>query len=151
MTWWLRLTKMEALNQYFVMIFGIIVLQVQHVAHLILEQGLRILFLADGVRAVSWHKFDIANKFLKTLTLHWISALGGCSMSKLSGDVTAVSFLIRYCLDFGIPPNNIFSTPDTIDFLTSRASTTKQTGIFLGKIQRIADTATALSNNMFWQ
>ncbi|ERB64128.1 hypothetical protein N779_17195 [Vibrio coralliilyticus OCN008] len=106
---------------------------------------------ADGVRAVSWHKFDIANKFLKTLTLHWISALGGCSMSKLSGDVTAVSFLIRYCLDFGIPPNNIFSTPDTIDFLTSRASTTKQTGIFLGKIQRIADTATALSNNMFWQ
>ncbi|MFW1483244.1 hypothetical protein ACEV9B_13500 [Vibrio parahaemolyticus] len=105
----------------------------------------------DEVRVESRHKFDIANEFLKTLTLHWISALGGCSMSKLNGDVTAVSFLIRYCLDCGIPPKNIFSTPDAIDFLTSRASTTKQTGLWLGKIQRIADTATALSNNMFWQ
>ncbi|AXN29764.1 hypothetical protein DVV14_00010 [Vibrio coralliilyticus] len=105
----------------------------------------------DGVRVESRHQTDIANEFLKTLTLHWISALGGCSMSKLNGDVTAVSFLIRYCLDSGIPAKNIFSTPDAIDFLTSRVSTTKQIGLWLGKIQRIADTATALSNNMFWQ
>lgn len=106
---------------------------------------------ADGGRVESKHKFDVANEFLKTLTLHWISAVGGCSMSKLNGDVTAVSFLIRYCLDCGIPPKNILSTPDAIDFLTSRATTTKQTGLLLGKIQRIADTATSLSSNMFWQ
>ncbi len=101
-------------------------------------------------RVASKHRSDIANEFLKTLTLHWISAVGGCSMSKLNGDVTAVSFLIRYCLDCGIPPKNLFSTPDAIDFLTSRASTTKQAGLLLGKIQRIADTATTLSNNVFW-
>lgn len=106
---------------------------------------------ADGGRVESRHKFDVANEFIKILTLYWISAVGGCSMSKLNGDVTAVSFLIRYCLDCGISPKNIFSTPDAIDFLTSRASTTKQTGLLLGKIQRIADTATALSSNMFWQ
>ena len=105
----------------------------------------------DEVRVESKYNFNIANEFLKILSLHWISALGGCSMSKLNGDVTALSFLIRYCLDCGIPSKNIFSTPEAIDFLTSRVSTTKQTGLLLGKIQRIADTATALSNNTFWQ
>lgn len=105
----------------------------------------------DGVKLASKNSLNIANEFLKTLTLHWISALGGCSMSKLNGDVTAISFLVRYCSDREIAPENIFSTPDAIDFLTSRASTTKQVGLFLGKIQRIADTATVLSNNRFWQ
>jgi len=105
----------------------------------------------DGVKLASKNSLNIANEFLKTLTLHWISALGGCSMSKLNGDVTAISFLVRYCSDSGIPPEKIFSTADAIDFLTSRASTTKQVGLFLGKIQRIADTATVLSNNRFWQ
>ncbi len=105
----------------------------------------------DGVKLASKNSLNIANDFLKTLTLHWISALGGCSMSKLNGDVTAISFLVRYCSDREIPPENIFSTPDAIDFLTSRASTTKQVGLFLGKIQRISDTATVLSNNRFWQ
>ncbi|WP_141103623.1 hypothetical protein [Cobetia sp. QF-1] len=105
----------------------------------------------DGVKPARTHRSDIANEFLKILTLHWISALGGCSMSKLNGDVTAISFLVRYCSDREISPKKIFSTPDAIDFLTSRASTTKQAGLFLGKIQRIADTATVLSNNIFWQ
>ncbi|WP_305451209.1 hypothetical protein [Neptunomonas phycophila] len=105
----------------------------------------------DGVKLANKNSLNIANEFLKTLTLHWISALGGCSMSKLRGDVTAISFLVRYCSDREIPPENIFSTPDAIDFLTSRASTTKQVGLLLGKIQRIADTATVLSNNRFWQ
>ena len=105
----------------------------------------------DGVKAASKNSSDNANEFLKIFTLHWISALGGCSMSKLNGDVTAISFLIRYCADREILLENIFSTPDSIDFLTSRASTIKQIGLFLGKIQRIADTATVLSNNRFWQ
>ena len=106
---------------------------------------------AVGDRTANEYRFDIANDFLKTLTLHWISALGGCSMSKLNGDVTAVSFLIRYCLESDTSPKNIFSNPEAIDFLTSRASTTKQAGLLLGKIQRFVDTTTALSNNMFWQ
>lgn len=96
-------------------------------------------------------EFNKALEFFKILTLHWISALGGCSMSKLNGDVTAVSFLIRYCLDSEVFLKNVFSTPEAIDFLISRVSTPKQTGLLLGKVQRIADTAITLSNNMFWQ
>lgn len=45
----------------------------------------------DGVKLASTRSSDTANEFLKILTLHWISALGGCSMSKLNGDVTAIS------------------------------------------------------------
>ncbi len=96
-------------------------------------------------------RLDNSIGFLKTLTLHWMVALGGCSMSKLNGDVNALSFLIRYCLDFGIPFKYIFSSPEAIDFLTCKASTTKQAGLLLGKIQRVVDTAIALRNNVFWQ
>jgi integrase len=105
----------------------------------------------DGAREASVKSLASANEFLKTLTLHWVSVIGGCSMSKLNGDVSAASFLVRFCLDSGIPVRKIFSTPDAIDFLTFRASTPKQTGLLLGKIQRFADTATVLGNNIFWQ
>ncbi len=105
----------------------------------------------DGCRDASENSRSSANKFLKTLALHWISVVGGCSMSKLNGDVVAASFLVRFCLDKGIPVRNIFSTPEAIDFLIVRALTVKQAGLLLGKIQRFTDTATVLGNNLFWE
>ena len=75
----------------------------------------------DGVKPANKRRSDNANEFIKIFTLHWISALGGCSMSKLNGDVTAISFLVRHCIDKDISPEYIFSPPDAIDFLTSRA------------------------------
>lgn len=88
--------------------------------------------------------------FTKGFTLQWLSVLGGCSMSKLNGDLTAISFLVRYCLDNSIDNNDIFTTPDAIDFLTINCSTSKQAGLFLGKVQRMADTATTLGSHIFW-
>lgn len=88
--------------------------------------------------------------FLKTLTLHWINAVGGCSMSKLTGDVRVVSFLVRYCRDRNIPMTNVFSDPEAIEFLIAKTSSDKQIGIFLGKAQRFIDTITVLSKHPFW-
>jgi hypothetical protein len=89
--------------------------------------------------------------FLKTLTLHWINAVGGCSMSKLTGDVRVVSFLVRYCRDKNIPMTSLFSDPEAIEFLITKTSSDKQIGIFLGKIQRFIDTITVLSKHPFWK
>lgn len=88
--------------------------------------------------------------FLKTLTLHWINAVGGCSMSKLNGDIRAVSYLVRYCLDTNTPFKNILSVPDAIDFLVLRGSTDKQVGLMLGKIQRLLEAASTLLGTVFW-
>ena len=93
---------------------------------------------------------DIAINFIKTFTLHWISATGGCSMSKLNSDIVAISYLISYCFDNSISLNKIFSSPQSIDFLIKLVSTDKQTGLLLGKIQRFTETASVLSNNSFW-
>ncbi|MGP9555618.1 MULTISPECIES: hypothetical protein [unclassified Halomonas] len=92
-----------------------------------------------------------AIKFLKTFAIHWINFVGGCSMSKLNGDLVAMASLICYCADNNIPVNKVFSTPNSIDFLISRGSSDKQVGILLAKIQRFTDTATALGNSWFWE
>jgi integrase len=105
----------------------------------------------EGCTSTSKENIDNGIEFLKILTLHWVTAVGGCSVTKLNGDVNAISFLIRYCLDRCIRVRNIFSIPEGIDFLVSRASTDFTTGLFLGKIQRIVDTAAVLSKNMFWE
>jgi len=105
---------------------------------------------AERFKDTSDHNLIESVEFLKVFTLQWVSVVGGCSMSKLNGDVSAVSFLVRYCFGHCIQGERIFSTPEAIDFLISRASTAKQTGLLLGKIQRFIDTATVLSDNSFW-
>jgi len=89
--------------------------------------------------------------FLKLLTLHWVNILGGCSTSKLFGDVTAIAYLVRYCFDKNISMNEIFSTPEAINYLIENGTTDKQIGLALGKIQRFVDTANSLSNDVFWR
>ncbi|MGQ7263358.1 hypothetical protein [Vreelandella sp. V005] len=95
---------------------------------------------------------DISNavNFLKTIAVHWVSVLGGCSMSKLNGDMVAMANLVCYCADSGAPLKNVFSTPNAIDFLISRGSSDKQIGILLAKVQRFTDTSAALGNSCFW-
>ncbi len=105
----------------------------------------------EGCNIPDAESLNSAIKFIKTLTINWVGAVGGCSMAKLRGDVNAITFLVRYCLDCTISVNKIFSTPDAIDFLIRRGSKDKQIGLFLGKIQRFVDTSIALSANPFWR
>ncbi|MGP9687193.1 hypothetical protein [Halomonas sp. AOP25-F1-15] len=91
-----------------------------------------------------------AVKFLKAIAIHWIGVVGGCSMSKLNGDLVAIANLISYCVDNSVQFKNLFSTPNAIEFLISRGSSDKQIGILLAKVQRFTDTATALGNSWFW-
>lgn len=100
---------------------------------------------------IPYHNIDEAVIFLKTLTLHWLSIISGCSMSKLNGDLTAISYLNTYCLINNIEQNEIFQNAEAIDFLIKLIPTEKQVGILLGKIQRITDTASTQSKNSFWQ
>tara|TARA_R110002124_G_scaffold285232_1_gene463489 strand:- start:2176 stop:4245 length:2070 start_codon:yes stop_codon:yes gene_type:complete len=96
------------------------------------------------------YELNVAIRFLKTFTLSWINATGGCSMSKLNGDIVAISYLISYCFDNNSPLTNIFSSPESINSLINLASTEKQTGLLLGKIQRFTETVSVLTNNLFW-
>ena len=44
---------------------------------------------------------DILNKAItqfKGLILHWVNAIGGCSISKLNGDTTALGYLVAHSL-----------------------------------------------------
>lgn len=99
---------------------------------------------------VSDFALNKAIEFTKAFSLHWIHRIGSCSMSKLNGDIVAISYLIAYCASKGVSLNNIFSTPEALDFLVNNVSTEKQVGLLLGKIQRFTDTTSALSNSLFW-
>ena len=99
---------------------------------------------------ISDFTLDKAIEFTKAFALHWINRIGSCSMSKLNGDVVAISYLISYCASKDLPLNNIFSTPEALDFLVNNVSTEKQAGLLLGKIQRFTDTTSVLSNSLFW-
>lgn len=99
---------------------------------------------------VSDFALNKAIEFTKAFSLHWIHRIGSCSMSKLNGDIVAISYLISYCASKGVSLNNIFSTPEALDFLVNNVSTEKQVGLLLGKIQRFTDTTSALSNSLFW-
>jgi integrase len=106
---------------------------------------------ASGCEEVQRDGIEDAKDFLKTFALNWIFLLGGCSMSKLNGDLVAVSYLIRYCSDKKISLDNIFSTPEALDFMIERVSTEKQLGSFLGKIQRISKAGLVLNEDPFWK
>ncbi len=93
---------------------------------------------------------DKAITVYKEIILHWISIIGGCSISKLNGDATALSYLVAYQV---IKENNfldIFSDPMSIDFMIKHISTEKQTGVFLAKIQRFIDIILTHNENPFW-
>lgn len=96
------------------------------------------------------HKFNLAVKFLKIFALNWICEVNGCSMSKLNGDLVAISFLVSYCLINHLDFNSIFTDAEAIDFLVTNSSAEKQIGLCLGKIQRFIDTASVLNENSFW-
>lgn len=104
----------------------------------------------DHAIIIEGKKLDIAVRFLKSFTVYWVNLFNGCSMSKLGGDLMAVSILVRYCTDIGSSPSCIFQRPDALDYLIDNKSTDKQIGLLLGKIQRIADTAVSLGENTFW-
>ena len=59
-------------------------------------------------------EFKSAVKFLKVFALNWICEMNGCSMSKLNGDLVAISFLISYCVNNNIELDNVFADPDAI-------------------------------------
>tara|TARA_R110002126_G_C10123787_1_gene468765 strand:+ start:38 stop:529 length:492 start_codon:yes stop_codon:yes gene_type:complete len=81
-------------------------------------------------------EFKSAVKFLKVFALNWICEMNGCSMSKLNGDLVAISFLISYCVNNNIELDNVFADPNAICFLVTNSSAEKQIGLYLGKIQR---------------
>lgn len=89
-------------------------------------------------------------RFMKTFTLHWLNAIGGCSMSKLYGDIIALSHLVSFCVQKNICFNRIFSSPMALDFMVSTVSTDKQVGVYLGKLQRFSDTAIVMHKHAFW-
>lgn len=93
---------------------------------------------------------DTALIFIKTLTVHWTSILGGCSMSKLNGDITTINYLVSYCVIHKISPYSIFVDVNTIEFLKQNISTGKQIGIFLAKIQRFIDSILIYHKHPFW-
>ena len=95
-------------------------------------------------------EFKSAVKFLKVFALNWICEMNGCSMSKLNGDLVAISFLISYCVNNNIELDNVFADPNAICFLVTNSSAEKQIGLYLGKIQRFIDTASVLNRNNFW-
>ena len=96
------------------------------------------------------NKFKLAVKFLKVFTLNWTCETNGCSMSKLNGDLVAMSFLISYCLNNNTDFDNVFTDSNAISFLVTNNSSEKQIGLYLGKIQRFIDTASVLNQNKFW-
>ena len=96
------------------------------------------------------HKFNLAVRFLKIFALNWICEVNGCSISKLNGDLVAISFLVSYCLNNNIDFDDIFINASAIDFLMTNISSEKQVGLYLGKIQRFIDTASVLNQNKFW-
>ncbi|WP_417667266.1 hypothetical protein [Pseudidiomarina sp.] len=106
----------------------------------------------SGMEANEPKHVDVSSAimFLKTIAIHWVGVVGGCSMSKLNGDLVAMAHLVCYCADSGIPLKNVFSTPNAVDFLIGCGSSDKQIGILLAKVQRFTDTATALGNSWFW-
>src|SRR5699024_9590369 len=86
---------------------------------------------------------DILNKAItqfKGLILHWINAIGGCSISKLNGDTTALGYLVAHSLVVEQNVESVFSNTMSIEFMIKHISTEKQIGIFLAKIQRFVDT-----------
>ena len=93
---------------------------------------------------------DNAITEFKEIILHWISMIGGCSISKLNGDATALGYFVAYNLVDGRNNENIFSDPASIDFMVKYVSTQKQTGIFLAKIQRFIDTILIQKRSPFW-
>lgn len=96
------------------------------------------------------NRLCLAVKFLKVFTLNWVCEVNGCSMSKLNGDLIAISFLVSYCLINSLDFNKIFTDANAIDFLVTNSSSEKQIGWSLGKIQRFIDTASVLNKNDFW-
>ena len=96
---------------------------------------------------------DILNKAItqfKGLILHWINAIGGCSISKLNGDTTALGYLVAHSLVVEQNVESVFSNPMSIEFMIKHISTEKQIGIFLAKIQRFVDTVLMQNINPFW-
>lgn len=96
------------------------------------------------------NKFNSAVKFLKIFALNWICEVNGCSMSKLNGDLVAISFLVSYCVNNNIDFDDIFTDANAINFLVTNLSSEKQIGLHLGKIQRFIDTASVLNQDKFW-
>lgn len=96
------------------------------------------------------NRLSLAVKFLKVFTLNWVCEVNGCSMSKLNGDLIAISFLVSYCLINSLDFNKIFVDANAIDFLVTNSSSEKQIGWSLGKIRRFIDTASVLNKSDFW-
>lgn len=96
------------------------------------------------------NKFNLAVRFLKIFALNWICEVNGCSMSKLNGDLVAISFLVSYCVNNNIDFDDIFTDANAIIFLVNNISSEKQIGLYLGKIQRFIDTASVLNKSNFW-
>lgn len=94
---------------------------------------------------------DEALIFIKTFTMHWTNVLGGCSMSKLTGDVAAIDYLVAHCVIHKISPDNLFIDANSIDFIIKNISTSKQIGIFLAKIQRFIDSILVYHQHLFWK
>ncbi|WP_296404216.1 hypothetical protein [Psychrobacter sp.] len=99
---------------------------------------------------VSSSKFNLAVKFLKIFALNWVCQVNGCSISKLTSDLTAISFLIVYVIDNNLETTNVFEDPSAIDFLISNNCKEKRIGLLLGKIQRFIDTASVLNKDNYW-
>lgn len=116
------------------------------------RRKLELILSHNGVVIEGEKSLDIIITQFKELILCWVSIIGGCSISKLNGDVTALAYLVAYYFiqgqDQGI--ENIFSSPESLDFMIKNLSTEKQVGVFLGKIQRLADTTLTQNNNPFW-
>jgi hypothetical protein len=105
----------------------------------------------SGIDNYEFDSLSNAVKFLKSIAIHWVGAVGGCSMSKLNGDLKAMAYLICFCIKNGMQVEKVFSEPNAINFLISHSNSDKQVGILLAKIQRYIDAATVLGNSVFWR
>lgn len=108
------------------------------------------IFLREEYVSEHSEALDKAITVYKEIILHWISIIGGCSLSKLNGDATALSYLVAYQVIRGTNFTALFSDPMSIDFMLKHISTEKQTGIFLAKIQRFVDMILTQDESPFW-
>lgn len=93
---------------------------------------------------------DKAITVYKEITLHWISIIGGCSLSKLNGDVTVLSYFIAYNIMTDTNFTDIFSDSASIDFMIKHISTDKQAGVYLAKVQRFINIILIQKESSFW-
>lgn len=108
-----------------------------------------ILLREEGSDSKYSEVLDKAITVYKEIILHWISIIGGYSISKLNGD--GHSSQLFDCLQHNGRKEccGYFSDAIFIDFMIKNISTEKQVGVFLAKIQRFVDTILTKNENPF--